>query len=352
MCYSAPALHCRNVQRRGIFGLIRTFGTLVILAVELVSSAAHAIASGGAVSETGTVSASIVDLRVRRDELTVDVRGALLAQVLRVIGERAGVDVTLRGDFGATVTEAFSGVPLVEGIRRLAPGASVAVVYGASLEDPGHEVVTAVWIVEGRPRNGGAWMTSTAVPSATPAAGQAGEARVSGESSIERPAPVQTGAGLTVDSRLGVRMQEIRALTEQAQGGEADALARLADISASESDATVRQQAVAAVARLRGADVERALTVALADDDVAIRVRAVRGLRGAGTDTSMRSLARVMTGDADPRVRLAALNALSSLPARGLLADLARASSDPDPVVREAAIRGFSWWNMHLPGAR
>ena len=43
-------------------------------------------------------------------------------------------------------------------------------------------------------------------------------------------------------------------------------------------------------------------------------MRAVRGLRGTGTETAVASLARASTDDADPQVRLAALSALMSFP--------------------------------------
>src|SRR6185503_4272843 len=105
---------------------------------------------------------------------------------------------------------------------------------------------------------------------------------------------------------------------------------RLAEISASEPDARVRQQAVAALGRLKGPTIEPALTAALGDDDAAVRVRAVRGLRVAATDTAVQSLTGVLTGDVDSRVRLAALRALASFPGRATLRELARASSDPD----------------------
>ena len=71
-----------------------------------------------------------ITVDVRQSLLTVDIRNAPLADVLRVIGERAGLRVLIQGDVSTPVTVAFTGVPLDQGIKRLVRGHSFVLRYG------------------------------------------------------------------------------------------------------------------------------------------------------------------------------------------------------------------------------
>jgi hypothetical protein len=106
------------------------------LALLLPCATAGLVVAAGPISETDTPASPFLDVRVERSLLTVDVREVPLARLLRTIGERAGVDVVIRGDLGL-VTESFHGLPLEEGIRRLARGHSLAVTYSGAEEGPG-----------------------------------------------------------------------------------------------------------------------------------------------------------------------------------------------------------------------
>ena len=312
-----------------------------------------ALATPGASASEGDARPIVLDVRVRAGELTVDLRDAPLSRVLRTIGEKAGLEVTLRGDLTNPITDAFDGLALEAGIRRLARGASVAATYGPSPEDPARDVVVAIWIMGGSAVPGGSMVTvAGSVAGSSPSGRGAVVAERALDWSGERSRPDPGSVAEAVDPRVAGLTREIRTLAEGADGHDEAAAARLAEIGLSDDDATVRHQAVAALGRFRGVNAERALSEALADVDVAIRLRAVRGLRSAGTDTSTQSLARALTADADPRVRLAALTALTSLPGGTMLRGLAAASSDPDEAVRQAAIHGLSWWSMHLRGTR
>ena len=265
----------------------------------------------------------VLDVSVGGGVLTVDARNAPLAEVLQTIGQAAGIDVTLRGDFSAPITASFAGVSLEEGFRRLAPGHSIALSYAAAADASTRQILTGVWVMSDppTPERPGAGMSTSAATSAT----------------IHFPPGGWLGG--------------IQALADEARRGTEAAVALLAEVSASEPDGIVRQQAVAALERLRGPKVEFALTAALDDADASVRLRAVRGLRVAGTETAVQSLAAVLLGDADPQVRLAALSALTSLPGPTMLQGLARAAADPDGRVREAAARGLAWWNAPKTGA-
>jgi hypothetical protein len=297
----------------------------------------------GAVRPSTSSPASVLDVIVSGGEVTVDVRGVSLAQVLQAVGQRVDVELTLRGDLSAPITQSFSGVSLEEAFQRLAAGHSVVVTYAVAPGDSSRRGrLTEVWVL-GR--------SSAPDPSvaSTQRNGDPGESRLSSrrDQEAEDRTPVAT-----LHFPLGGWLSGIQALADEAGRGSEGAVARLTDISASEPDAVVRQQAVAALGRLRGPDVEAALAAALADVDMSVRVRAVRELRAAGTEAALQSIAGALIGDPDPQVRLAAISALTSFPGRTMLQGLARASGDPNALVREEATRGLSWWNTHLPGAR
>jgi hypothetical protein len=51
--------------------------------------------------------------------LAVRLENAALSDVLRTVGEQAGVRVTIQGNLGNVQPQEFSGIPLPEGIKRL-----------------------------------------------------------------------------------------------------------------------------------------------------------------------------------------------------------------------------------------
>jgi hypothetical protein len=300
-----------------------------------VTSTGVAAAPG---SDAPIAASTRLDVRVEGDELTIDVRDVPLVEVLRTIAARSGLEITLLGNLDVRVTQSFARLPLEAGIKRLADDRSVTVAYAPAPSGSSREVVTRVWVVGASTagRRGPAGTSSGFTPRA-PAPDEALGAADSGS-----PPAVQV---------MAERIAEIQTLAGEAAGGSEAAATRLADFSASELDARLREQAVAALARLKGPIVEPALTAALDDDDAAVRRRAVRGLRGTGTETAVASLARASTGDADPEVRLAALSALMSFPGFTMAQGLVKAVADPDHRVRDAAFRGLAWWNARRSGA-
>jgi len=291
-----------------------------------------------------------IDVVVSRGQLTVDVRNAPLAQVLRTIAQKAGLVLTLRGDFSAPITQSFAGLALREGIERLTRGHSLALSYAAAAGKPKGEILAAVWVMGGSSAPGSFAVAGNAAP--TPGSlGQASGGRSeSGPSSLEDKKAGASIAAVAVESPGTGWLRELRTLAEEAVRGSEAAVADLGDIIASEEDAAVRHRAVAALGQLQGPAIEDVLTGALADVDASVRVRAIRGLRGSGTETAVQSLSGVLAGDPDPQVRLAALRALTSLPGATTAQGLAKALSDPDARVRDTAARGLSWWEAQLAG--
>jgi hypothetical protein len=275
-----------------------------------------------------------IDVKVSQGEVTLDARNAQLAQVLQEIAAKANLQLTLRGDLSAPVTQSFAGVPLEEAITRLAQGFSFALTYAAATGDRGAEIVTGLWVV-GSPVPSAPFTEINVTPAASSAISRASE-------------PNDTPSLHPTPSPLANWVGEIQTLTEEARRGNRAAISHLGDIIATEPNADVRARAVAALAGLKGAEVEALLTRSLEDAEASVRVRAVRGVRLLGNSGAAQSLSQVMGGDPDPRVRAAALSALSSLPSRASLQAIEKASADPNSSIRDTAARALSWWRTRL----
>ncbi len=75
------------------------------VALFLILAAAGLVFYGGAtLAAAQEAPASAIEVVVEQGLLTVHVRNAPLADVLRTIGERVGLSVTIRGDVNTTVT--------------------------------------------------------------------------------------------------------------------------------------------------------------------------------------------------------------------------------------------------------
>lgn len=92
-------------------------------------------------------SSTSIDVKVIQGELTLDVRNQPLAQVLREIAAQANLQLTLRGDLSAPVTQSFAAVPLDEAIRRLAREFSFALIYAGAAGERRADDLTGLWII-------------------------------------------------------------------------------------------------------------------------------------------------------------------------------------------------------------
>src|SRR5215472_9953499 len=63
--------------------------------------------------------------------LSVDVRDAPMREVLRIVGEQAAVAITVQGDTDERVTDSFTSLGLEDGVRRIAQGYAVIMIWGA-----------------------------------------------------------------------------------------------------------------------------------------------------------------------------------------------------------------------------
>jgi hypothetical protein len=269
--------------------------------------------------------APLLGVRVEQGRLFVDVRDAPLADVLRAIGEQTAIVVTIRGGGLDPVTESFADAALDEGIRRLAQGHDVVLVYTTSPGRAGRRRLAEVRIYADSNRG-------ATVEASTPA----------GRAST---AVARAGAPAGIDEQeRAARLQAVRALTEEAREQKPEALAALTDLLTSDVDPVVRQNAAYSIGKLQAADAMAALTSALADPEPSVRAGVVSSLGRIQESGVAEIVAGVLKRDSDPRVRHAAVWALSAYPSDDARREVEVAASDPDPGVRAAAAQLISRW--------
>ena len=217
---------------------------------------------------------SVIEVSAHADRLTVQILAAPLSDVLREIAERTKVTIKLRGDQTTPVTAIFTGVPLDEGVQRLARGHSVCLFYGSGPTGAGS--LREAWVIASQYRSGG---------------------------------------------RLGFDPNRRAAWLAQVQvlGGrrDAEALHALARLAADDDDPVVRAQAVVVLGSFAALDAGPVLVQALAKDPHPhVRRMAARALGSLRTEDARRALERAAT-DVDPGVRREVARAMGSHPHRG-----------------------------------
>jgi hypothetical protein len=242
-----------------------------------------------------------MEVTVGDGQLSVNLRDAPLADVLRRIGQEASLTVNLDGQFRAPITGVFTALPLEAGIRRLVRGYSSTFAY-----DPPHPGRPArlaeIWVIESAPA-----------------------------------APVDPRASAT-------RRAAVSAL---ARRGDETAVAELRRILAQDPDPGVRTQAALALGRSQDARVAPALAAALDDQHPSVRIQAVHGLARLEGERAAEVLARVLLSDPNPAVRRSAVLALAPLRDPRARSALSRAmSTDGDASVRQVAATAHRRWEQ------
>src|SRR3990172_10245393 len=253
---------------------------IVMLAATL--GLCHSVAAWAAAGERP---ASAVTVAVHQGLLTVDARNAPLADVLRLMGEGAGLRVKIDDAVGGLITDSFSAVPLDQGIERLARGLSFVLMYASGGCD---RRLAEVWV-----------LAPSKVREEPPRPVSRGRAAVTASApSVPSPAAQQ-------------RAERLKAIEELARPGDEDAAAALARILEGETDPLIRAKAEAALNGFGGAHVAAALTSALRDQDPSVRLEAVADLSPVSGPMARTALAGALVKDPDPRVRLQAAQALA-----------------------------------------
>ena len=232
--------------------------------------------------------------------LSVNVRDAPLADVLRLIGQKADLKVNLDGQLRTPITGTFAGVPLEAGIRRLTRGYSSSFAYDPPPHPGQGARFSEIWVIGPDP-----------------------------------PAPTDPRA-------RAARLASVDGLGRRRDDG---AIAELSRILAQDPDPTVRARAARALMRARDARATPGLTAALGDQQPSVRIQAIHALRSVDGERSAETLGRVLASDPDPSVRRTAAWVLASLRDAAAESALRTAmSADGDPSVRRAAAEALRRW--------
>jgi len=226
---------------------------------------------------------------VEEGKLTVDVHHAELESVLRDIATRAAFDLRTSGKLGR-VTATFAGVSLEEGLRRLAPGRELMLVYRGSVARA-EQALVEVRVFAGSP-------------------------------------PSDPG-------RAAADLAEINQLLRTGAGPEG--IGRLVDLLGAAPEPAVRSRAAAVLGWRGGIGSEAALTGALNDPAPEVRAKVADALRRVAGARAIPAL-QLLLRDPDAVVRRAAARNLGMLPQDTATSALTTAAADPDSSVRKEVI--------------
>lgn len=258
---------------------------------------------------------SPTQLSIHRGLMRVDVRDVPLVDLLRAIGERSDLRVSLHGPLTNLITRSFAGVALDEAIRRLVGGHGLVLLYAPARGGMGLSVLTEVRVYD------------------SPLAATMSQGT--------DPTKLVAGPTRPLDSDRDTRLKAVQALARRRDGA---ALAALAQTLALDEDPTVRAQAAAALGSIRGSEATAALSDALGDQDPAVRIQAVRTFGRIEGDRAIPTLGNVLLGDPDPHVRRETAHALGGLQTQEAWRVLEAAAADPDKAVRHAATSALAKW--------
>ena len=297
------------IVRRCPARIVVRFAGLLWLAALVLSLDSRAI-----LAATQPTPESDIHVAVQQGLLTLNARNVPLADLLRIIGERAAITLTIHGNLRTTVTESFTDIPLDKGITRLVGGSGLVLIYAPPQGESGTNVLAQAHVYEVSPTN---------------VARMQADARKQG--AVARP----------IESDRSAKLREIRALSRQRDETAARALTQ---IVAQDADPTVRAKAVAALGKFGEAESARAISMALMDQDALVRVQAARALGRVEGDQATPALGGVLMGDSDPRVRREAARALGSVQSEEARWSLEAAALDADQSVRRAVASALAKW--------
>jgi hypothetical protein len=128
-------------------------GAVLAVAARAMSSAGETFAS---VAFAAQPRREILDVTVKSSRVTLNARGAALADVLAAIGRQAGVKVVLRDALTTLVTATLVNVPLEEAFRRLGRWHSIVFIYARSTGGRDRPALSELWVSSPDPHAPGA----------------------------------------------------------------------------------------------------------------------------------------------------------------------------------------------------
>jgi hypothetical protein len=284
-----------------------------------------AIGAAEIAAQAGTASDPLA-VRYEDGRLSVRAEHVPLARALREVARQTGVAISGVSSLSQDVSVTFTGLPLLDGVRRLLGTGSYVLV----LEPSSHG---AIGRIEVQLAGQGA-----APPVDRPRGEDGAEAR---RRATERLAALGDEDALPhVLAALGDPSPDVRqaAVASLPQYGER-ALEPVHALLRRERDDGVRMVALQVLAQVSGGTRETVtlLSELLADRDARIRAAVVPALARAGGSRAIEAL-EMAADDVDPEVRIAALEALARQGSDGTAERVvAQRLADRDPAVRRAA---------------
>jgi hypothetical protein len=270
------------------------------------------------------------------DRLSVRVRNASWAVVLRELERRTGITIQVKGPLAGTLTQEFEALSLEQGLRRLFREVNSMFFYATST-DAGAVVgePTQVWLW---PKEDGAAGERQAyrAPAAPASAHQRDGVSASEEGVETNPSEeeVQPEEDLTAAEDVqGERLETLQALARQ---GDAEALRQ----AVFDPDTTVQVTAFALLAERDPQGAAALLVGAARNEQPVVRLQALQLLHHGGLvdDTTVLSALGDALADADPAVKRYAVQSLAERGGPEALGSLRHALRDTDPSVRQLVI--------------
>ena len=262
------------------------------------------------------LSPNYLHIDINDDVVTVKARDVTIRDLLTEIAHRTDLALVLYHPLDERVTMEVDGLSLPEVLVRILNHKNFALQYARSLSrtrDSGRQRVNRLWVLPGRP----------------------GEYRQRGhvakQFSSENTSAVEVPPAEPLNTDARLRRPAVNDLQELDRD-EANLSLALAD-----EDAKVRVKAVYALAEVGGDQAVAALVGALGDENARVRAEAARALGEIGSDRAIEILEQPFH-DADKRVRQAAIEAFTDIGGTQSAHALAVALQDPDTSLRKGAV--------------
>ncbi len=250
-----------------------------------------------------------IEVAYRERQLTVNAQHVPVTAILRVIADRVGFETVIYGELNSRpITRSFVARPVAEVLHNLLEGQSWAMRYNAS-QDDGATLGTAKL-----------WVYASAYAGAP--------SQIAEDVEFQRVAPVA----------------QFEVVPEAVADGNASEIDLQAQVLVQGRDASQRSEAVFALEHIGGEEAARALEAGLGDLNATVRIDVIEALERLQADRALPAFGQVLYSDPDPKVRLAAVQAIARQHSEPVLGFLKFAAKDKDKTVREAARRALVLW--------
>lgn len=246
--------------------------------------------------------------------LSVAAKQIPIVELMQLIGDEAGFEVTAYGDFSSqSVSVSFSELQLGEGVRKLLLNTSAIISYASSDRSDKKPTINKIFLL--------------------------------GTSSAE-VSPIRINA-LEPDLGNTMRFSEIQsgdsgsriASIDRAEGlTDEITLQNLAFSLQHDPDPEVRIKAISALEKIGGSTAAEALESGLGDEHPQVRKKVVQTLASIDDERIPLWLGQVLMGDPSPEVRLVAVRSIAQKEGDVARIFLQAATGDSSSVVSEAAL--------------